>query len=117
MAIDDRYAFVDNDDPTLGRQAAAYRTHRVTRGKQARRQRALDRIEAELMTAQSDLELLHARIRQFTQQMNNASLSAATIESFVVRKQNAEAEIEVLHTKIARLQTDAHTLRTRLSRY
>ncbi len=117
MAVDSRYAFVDDDDPSLGRRAAAYREHYAKRGKQARRQRALVRIEADLMQAQSDLELLHRRHQQFAEQLNNPGLSASTIESFEARKLNAEAEIESLRTKIARLQTDAHTLRGRLSRY
>ncbi|MFO0862413.1 MAG: hypothetical protein U0516_01705 [Candidatus Saccharibacteria bacterium] len=117
MAAHDRYAFVDNDDPDLGRQAAAYRTHLLTRGKQARRQRALARIEADLVQAQNDFELLHARHRQFADQLRDESLSASTIESYVIRKQKAEAEIEALRAKIARLQKDAHTLRTRLIRY
>lgn len=117
MAIQDRYAYVDNDDPSLGRQAAAYRTHRASRGKQARRQRALARIETDLVQAQNDFELLHHRHRQFTEQLSNDEMSAHTLESVLIRKQNAEAEIEILRAKIARLQADAHTLRSRLNRY
>ncbi len=117
MAIYSRYAYVDDDDPSLGRQAAAYRNYAGLHGKQARRGRALTRLEANLAEAQRDLELLHAYIRKFDEELRDGTLSPATIESLQTRKQKADAEIETLRAKMARMQSDAQTLRSRLKQY
>ncbi len=114
MAIQDRYAYVASDDPWLGRQAAAYRAHQASRGKQARRQRALIRIETNLIEKQADLALLVNRCNEIIRELDSGEMYLAERDSLLIRMQRAQDEIKLLRQQISSLQKEAQILRSRL---